>query len=139
MDIIERYIGFVYYGRSIHSLDAERINDFEYSTHGNLKLIPPSRSGLKEHVKRAAYYSGWVNYQCIENVQLPPPFDWGWIIVNGIYQPIWDPTSNSIDADLVTSTCNCTTAKCPNCKCSKSSLLCITYCNCQRNCIYNKI
>ena len=71
--IIERFVEFVYYGRKVDSIDAERINDFEHSTHGNLKLIPPSRSGLKEHVKRATYYSGWVNYQCIDNVSLPPP------------------------------------------------------------------
>ena len=34
------------------------------------------RSGLREHVKRAAYYAGWLNYQCVENVALPLPSDW---------------------------------------------------------------
>ena len=33
------------------------MQDFEYSLHGNLRLIPPSRSELKEHIRRAAYYA----------------------------------------------------------------------------------
>ena len=128
VDIIERYIGFVYYGRAIHSIDSERLLDFEHSTHCNLKLIPPSRAGLKEHVKRAAYYAGWVNYQCIGNVSLPPPTDWGWSMENGLYK-----------ADLLTSTCGCTTEKCLKCKCATSSLPCLAFCNCKRKCIYSKI
>ena len=57
----------------------------ECSLHGNLWLIPPSRSGLKEHIIRAAYYAGWVNFQCVENVCLPFPSDWGWRFGNGMF------------------------------------------------------
>jgi len=78
ISLLERYVGFVYYGKQIESLNLERLLDFEHSTHGNLKLIPPSRSGLKEHIKRSAYFAGWINYQCVENVILPEPSAWGW-------------------------------------------------------------
>ena len=40
IDLSERFIGFVYYGRKIDSIDSERLLDFEHSTHSNLKLIP---------------------------------------------------------------------------------------------------
>ena len=39
ISVIERFIGFVYYGRCIISIDSERMRDFEYSLHGNLRLI----------------------------------------------------------------------------------------------------
>ena len=50
ISIIERYVGFVYYGRYITYIDCERLNDFEFSLHGNLRMIPPSRSGLIQHI-----------------------------------------------------------------------------------------
>ena len=65
-------------GRLIRSIDLKGLLDFEHSTHGNLRLIPPSRSGLEMHVKRAAYYAGWINYQCLENFVLPSPTESGW-------------------------------------------------------------
>ena len=117
---------------TIHSIDSERLLDFEHSTHSNLKLIPPSRAGLKEHVKPAAYHAGWVNYQCIGNVSLPPPTDWAWSMENGLNKPVWDSSVCSVTADLLTSTCGCTTEKCLKCKCATSSLPCLAFCNCKR-------
>ena len=62
LDIIEKYVCQVYYGDSSEPIDTKRMKDFEHSTHGNLRLLPPSRSGLMEHVKRSAYYAGWINH-----------------------------------------------------------------------------
>ena len=50
ISIIELLTGFVYYERCINSNDSERMRDFECSFHGNLWLIPPSRSRVKEHM-----------------------------------------------------------------------------------------
>ena len=74
ISITERFTSIVYYGRSINSTDSERMRNFEYSLHGNLRLIPPSRSGFKEHIRRAAYYAGWVNFRCVEIFGPPLPF-----------------------------------------------------------------
>ena len=74
---IERYVGYCYYGRVISSLNAERLSDFEYSLHSCLRMIPPSRVGLVEHIKRAAYYAGYINRLSVENITLPLPVDWG--------------------------------------------------------------
>ena len=137
ISIIERYVGFVYYGRYITSIDCERLNDFEFSLHGNLRMIPPSRSGLIQHIKRAAYYSGYINRQCIENIILPLPNDWGWTLSDGIYTPNWVTSSQSIDIAQLTTICSCSSASCIRCKCSK--LNCLPYCKCQRKCIYKPI
>ena len=136
ISIIERYFGFVYYGY-ITSIDYERLNGFEFSLHGNLLMIPPSRSCLIQHNKRAAYYSGYTNRQCIENIILPLPNDWGWTLSDGIYSPNWVTSSQSIDIAQLTTIYSCSSASCVRCKCSK--LNCLPYCKCQRKCIYKPI
>ena len=122
ISVIERFVGLVYHGKHIDCIDSERLRDFEHSTHSNLKLIPPSRSGLR-----------------VENVALPLPSDWGWKLIKGQYCPVWDSNGSSIDADLLTSTCGCATQKCSKCKCATSLLRCIPLCKCQRNCVYKSI
>ena len=62
--MLEKYVSFVYHGvESDESIDVVRMKDFEYSTHNNLRLIPPSRAGLLQHFRRAAYEGGWVAIQ----------------------------------------------------------------------------
>ena len=134
ISIIEQFTSFVYYGRSINSIDSERMQDFEYSLHGNLWLVPPSRSGLKEHIRRAAYDAGWVNFQCVENICLPCPPDWGRKFSNGLFMSLWHSSEVPINADAITGTCTCSLQKCIKCKCT--TLSCIPFCKCQRNCIH---
>ena len=104
---IERFIGFVYYEQCINSVDSERMGYFKYSLYGNLWLIPPSRSGLKEHIRHAAYYAVWANFPCVENVCLPSPSDWGWRFSNGLFTPLWHSSQGTINADFLTATSGC--------------------------------
>ena len=45
VDIIEKYVLFVYYGNIGNSvnINEKRMDDFEHSTHSNLRVLPPSR------------------------------------------------------------------------------------------------
>ena len=90
VDIIEKYVLFVYYGNIGNSvnINEKRMNDFEHSTHSNLRLLPPSRLGRIEHIKRAAFAAGWIGYQCVKDIALPDPSEWGWIDQGG-YRPVW--------------------------------------------------
>ena len=141
IDIIEKFVCFVYYDDVSDPIDQKRIKDFEHSTHNNLRLIPPSRLGLIEHVKRAVYYAGWINFQCVENVHLPDPGDWGWGLVDGEYLPTWHkPENSSSTAELVTMVCSCGTKKCTDCRCAKvANFECLPFCKCQRRCLYKPI
>ena len=141
LSLIEKYVCDVYYGNSSESLDEKRMKDFENSTHNNLRLLPPSRLGLKEHVKRSAYYAGWINHQCIENVDLPSPVDWGWGLNGGDFLPVWQTRGENItDADFVTMVCGCTTDKCSGCRCAKTTNFdCLQCCKCNRRCLYKLI
>ena len=85
-------------------------------------MISPPRSGLIQHIKRAAYYSGYINRQCIENIILPLPNDWGWTLSDGIYTPNWVTSSQSINIAQLATICTC-----------------LPYCKCQRKCIYKPI
>lgn len=61
---------FVYFGIELEGIiDVFHFRDFEYSTHNNLHLLPPSKAGL------AAYVGGWVAFQYVENVDLPCPLE----------------------------------------------------------------
>lgn len=138
--MLERYLAFGYFGEVSDSIDVLRHNEFEHTTHNNLRLLPPSRLGLIEHIKRSAYYSGWINHQCIENVILPDASAWGWAMVGGLYQPIWHTRGDrTINADDVTKVCGCTTAKCTTCKCAQLSYSCLTFCNCQKKCYFTPL
>ena len=90
----------------------ERMWDTEYSLHGNLRFIPPSGPGLKEHIKRAAYHAGWVNFQYIENVCLPSPPDSDWKFSNGLPTPLWHSSEVTVNVDFLRATCGCSSQKC---------------------------
>ena len=136
--VLEKFILFVYYPQLIGpaDLDTQRMREFEFSTSNSLRLIPPSKSGLVQHIKRASYEAGWIAYQCIQNIELPDPKEWGWNFINGVYLPRWQENPNPIDALIVTSTCSCVMSKCNKCICSKHNLQCLTFCKCHRKCLY---
>ena len=136
--LLEKFVLFVYYGKigdSTHDINIERMREFEYSTHNNLRLLPPSRLGLKEQIKRAAYEAGWIGNQCLQNITLPNPEGYGWTLTNGKYSPTWQqltPTIETIDAETLTQTCSCIEEKCDKCKC-------ISFCKCHRRCLYQPV
>ena len=57
----------------ISDLYFQRMQDFEHSVHSNLRLLPPSKVGHIEHIKKAAFEAGWVAHQCKEDVDLSSP------------------------------------------------------------------
>ena len=114
--VIERFIGYVYHGRFVNSIDSERMQNFKYLLRENLRLIPPSRLGLKEHLRGATYYAGWINSQCFENACLSFPSDWGWRFCNGLFMPLWHSSEVTINPDSLTATCGCSSQKRVKCK-----------------------
>ena len=139
--LLEKYVSFVYHNSELEDdINSLRMRDFEYSTHNNLRLLPPSRDGLLEHFKRAAYEGGWVHYQCVENVELPPVIAYGRIRqANGRIVPKW--CSKECDPLILTSVCTCLKAKCTSCNCAKKSppLRCLPFCGCRGTCKYNSV
>ena len=107
---------------------------FKGSLHNNLRLIPPSRVSLIEHVKRASYQGGWIWKHCVDDPDLPEPSNCGWESFNGRYKPRWQIITNSTDEEMVTVICICKSAKCQRCNC-KQGLECLPFCKCQQKCV----
>ena len=119
---------FVYYNKIISpaDIDIQRMLDFEHSSHNNLRFSPPSKAGFIK--------AGWVSYMCVENVILPDPQQWAWILVNKRYFPEWQDVTDPIDPYEIISTCSCVKSKCSKCQCAKRRMECLLFCKCQRKC-----
>ena len=128
MDAIEDFIKVVYYpnNKNLDELHVERLNHFTRQSDSNLRVIPPSRDGLTEHVKRAALQAGWIWTEARTNVQHQTPELWGWQFKDGKYSPKWQSQIDGIpDIFEVCKTCTCQRALCKNCKCAKDKLKCL--------------
>ena len=62
LNILEKFVLSVYYPKwsSFKSIDHERMDALNATPNSNLRSIPFSRKGLKEHIKRAFLQSGWL-------------------------------------------------------------------------------
>ena len=77
------------------------MHDFEFSTHNNFRLLPPSKSGLMEHVKRATcrwldLLPMFVTLHSLTRERL------GWTTDNGQYFPKWQDIENPVDPLVIT-------------------------------------
>ena len=73
ISILHKFIIFIYYPKPVGAadLDIQRMCDIEHSTHNNFRLIPPSKIGFIQHVKRSSYEAGLVACQYRRDVDLP--------------------------------------------------------------------
>ena len=55
------------------------MKQFESSGENDLRKLPPSRSGLLQHAKRAALQAGYVWKECEKNTVVPDPRQWGYM------------------------------------------------------------
>ena len=81
VDTIAVYIQRVHFSNQRHAapLDKQRMLHFINTPDISLKLIPPSRSGLLQHIKRSTIQVSWLWKLCGTNVEVPDPENWGWI------------------------------------------------------------
>ena len=137
LGILETFIKKVYYPRSeiFTTLDAERLQQFLRQADPKLRLLPPSRNGLREHVKRAALQGGWIWSEARTDVEFQDPELWGWQWSKNRYVPRWQSEiEDAVDIYGVCITCSCRKAICKNCKCAKAQLKCLPFCGCRRTC-----
>ena len=99
----------------------------------NMKTIIPSKDGLIQHNKRAAFQAGWLWKECLLNPAYPNIIEWGWICHENKYFPKWCESYTNIDTVIISCFCK-ENVKCTRCKCSQSKLNCIEFCNCLRQC-----
>ena len=92
LDILEKFILFVYYPKQSKTerINIERMSAFNTNPNSNLRLIPFSRNGLREHTKRACLQSGWLWKEGEKQViSSQSPLEWGWKMKNDKFVPHW--------------------------------------------------
>ena len=120
------------------SLAELRFTEFESKAVDNLRVLPPSRPGLIEHIKRSCYQAGWLWVLSYKKVTLPIPELFGWEKDGqGNFKPLWQRSHFKIDFMNVIKTCCCSKGTCKNCSCAKSKIQCLPFCSCRRRCISN--
>ena len=132
VDILEKFLLSVYFPKqmSFEGIDHERMKAFQANPNSYLRSIPPSRNGLKEHIKRSCLQSGWLWKEGENNVAAQNVLDWGWRMNGDRSVPKRQPNENKFDAEMTTKTCSYSTA-CKNCRCSKNNAKCLIFCRCQ--------
>ena len=138
LNILEKFVLSVYYPKrsSFKSIDHERIDAFNATPISNLRSIPFSRKGLKEHTKRACLQSGWLWKGGEKSVASEDPLEGGWKMKNGSFVPKWQPDVIITTVEMISKICCCSTT-CKNCRCSKNNVKCLIFCKCQRKCQNN--
>ena len=134
-ELLQQYILHVYYHKKYQpdlSINEVRLLEFEGNEKINLRQLPPSTYGLKEHVKRASYQSGWIWSLCEKEVILPDPCLWGWKVEKEELIPKWQEIQSDINVHSLIKTCSCSSAKCKSCFCSRNNYPCLLFCGCMR-------
>ena len=135
VDVLEYFVKKLYATTSAtESLARERASLFERSTDNDLRKIPMSRHGLIQHTKRSCLQAGYLWRECFENIVLPDPLSWGWILQDGKLVPRWQDVDTA-NLSSVLKTCHCTKKSCTSCSCSKEQKMpCLPMCFCRRSC-----
>ena len=131
--LLQQFLVFVYL-KNFETIDIDelRCNMFQNSSSKELRVLPPSKDALQLHVFRSAYQAGWIWGNSMS--QLTPPLleSWGWRLHNGELKLRWKSFDTGSDLMKATTTCQCRTEKCKACKCAKSKIHCLKFCNCAR-------
>ena len=77
-----------------------------------IENIPPTQDALELHLKRAVYQAGYVWSQALVPLPvLPNPADWGWLLCDGLWQPLWMTLSDAAKCCPELKRCGCGTSQ----------------------------
>ena len=135
IDLLESFV-LQLYGSRHDTLGAARLDKFQKSTDNDLRLLPPSKDALRQHIYRTSYQAGYLWRQSVEELDIPDPGQWGWKTDSkGDFQPLWTTSQPSVTVKNFIETCSCKTGKCKSCKCTRANVACLSICECGRGCI----
>ena len=65
-------------GSRYDTIDAAWLYKFKKSTDNDLRLSPPSKEALSEHIYCASYQAGYLLKQSVEELDISEPEQWSW-------------------------------------------------------------
>ena len=134
---VERFVVLMY----DRSSSCQLVNDARQQLFGRkggrFDSLPPTQAALLQHIKRAAYQSGYCWHQSLQAAQvLPSCADWGWMRLSesSKWQPLWTVLPPAGEAAPQLLSCKCVKGCVQNCKCLKAKLACTALCRCNSSC-----
>lgn len=134
---IERFVILLYdRGSTCVTVNEARKDLFTRKSRA-IDSIPPTIDALALHVKRSIYQGSFVWGQTMTKIQsLPSPTDWGWQLVDSMWEPHWTtlPSASKACRELIKCGCNPEIGCKNRCKCRSSNLPCTSLCKCGGEC-----
>ena len=89
------------------------------------EAIRPTRSALKQHVKRAAYQAGCIWSQSpVRQPETPTSANWGCTKKGDLWQIVWTELPPIAESCQQLTKCGCKSECCSRCKCYRFGLTC---------------
>ena len=125
---------------SVPDVNLLRLNKFKTLPGNDIRTLPPNKGAIVLQARRSwirIYTSGFLWYEALEDFELPCPSKFAYIFLpeKGIFIPVWELSTSTVDIPTFVSTCSCGTKKCKNCKCAKANASCLAMCGCLRECV----
>ena len=96
------------------------------------QAIPPTRSALLQHVKRASYQAGCVWSQLtLRQPETQSPADWGWANNGDLWNVVWTTLPPIVESCQQLTKCGCKSDCHGRCKCHRLGLSCTALCSCR--------
>ena len=133
---LEQFV-ILLYSRSCPYEDVNSARKYLFGqTKRGYEYIPPTKSALVEHAKRAVFQAGYVWGQSLTAQQiLPSPSLWGWTPIENNWIPYWTQLPRAVKAMAhLMIRCKCSTRCTGNCTCSKEGVDCTDLCKCGCSC-----
>jgi hypothetical protein len=138
MATIERFVVLLY-DRTSPEMQVNGARKQLFAQKGRaFDAIPPTVAALNQHIKRAAYQAGHCWGQMLNPMQqLPCLSQWGWILNDDAWEPLWKTLPEVTKICRVLIRCGCKKGCRGACSCSKANLPCTALCLCSGECDNN--
>ena len=129
---LERFVVIMYDRASTaEGVDDARLDMFARKQRP-YEAIPPTRSALKQHVKRAAYQAGCIwSQSTVCQPEMQTPANWGWTKKGDLWQIVWTELPPIAESCQQLTKCGCKSECCSRCKCYRFGLTCTALCSCR--------
>ncbi|KAJ8414100.1 hypothetical protein AAFF_G00066980 [Aldrovandia affinis] len=129
---LEKFVVMMYDRSSTaEGVDDARLDMFAWKQRP-YEAIPPTRSALKQHVKRAAYQAGCIwSQSTVRQPETQTPANWGWTKKGDLWQIVWTELSPIAESCQQLTKCGCKSECCSRCKCYCFGLTCTALCSCR--------
>ena len=132
MDILEKFVVIMYDRSSTATgVNNARLDMFARKQRP-YQAIPPTRSALLQHVKRAAYQavSVW-SQSTLRQPETQSPADWGWANNGDLWNVVWTTFPPIVESCQQLTKCGCKSDCHGRCKCYRLGLSCTALCSCR--------